>query len=141
MQAVWEKFQEEQHFVNTPPDTQWYQTLSLSILWKEISPEVRHEEAHIYSHRYVRYNISHIFIKVYTVTISIDSLNYRLLKSVSRYLYDKECPNKNEFTQSPLITSSDHYILVFWHSWINIIFSILPCHFEGIWTEIFEINV
>ena len=118
MQAVRKMFQKEQHFINTPPDTQWYQTLSLSILWEEISSEVRHEEAHIYSHRFV-------FNTVYIVTMSID----------------KGWPSENESTQwvpsnfSSLATSLDLFVLLSTIIiltillWINILFSISSCRY------------
>ena len=49
---VWKDFQEEQHPVDPPAHPLGHPALSLLILWKKISPEVWHEETHIYSHRY-----------------------------------------------------------------------------------------
>lgn len=37
--------------INSPSDPQRHTPLPLSVLWQKISPEVRHEKAHIHSHR------------------------------------------------------------------------------------------
>jgi len=39
--------------VNSSVDTQWHKTVPVSFLRQTIPPEIRHEETHLHSHRYV----------------------------------------------------------------------------------------
>lgn len=53
LQGVWKGVQALVHPVHTPPHPLRHAALPLPVLWQEVPPEVRHEEAHFHPHRQV----------------------------------------------------------------------------------------
>ncbi len=50
VRAMWQMLQEELNVIHPPFNSLRYEALSLRLLREAISPEIRHEEAHLYSH-------------------------------------------------------------------------------------------
>lgn len=50
VQTMWQDIQTVQHPVHPSIDSQRHSAVSLSVLRQTLPPEVRHEEAHLYSH-------------------------------------------------------------------------------------------
>lgn len=53
LHRVWESLQAFVHPFHPSAHTFQHQALSLPVLWQELSPEVRHEEAHLHTYRWV----------------------------------------------------------------------------------------
>ena len=53
---MWKDLQEEQHSVHPLAHPLRHPALPLLILWQKVPPEVRHEETHLYSHRWGQLN-------------------------------------------------------------------------------------
>jgi hypothetical protein len=51
MSGVREGFQTIVHPEHTHADSQWYEAISMSILWQKVPPKVGHEETYIHSYR------------------------------------------------------------------------------------------
>lgn len=51
LQSVWKAVQALVHPVNSPPHPLGHEALPLPVLWEKVSPEVRHEETHLHTHR------------------------------------------------------------------------------------------
>lgn len=51
MQGMWEDFQALIHAVHSPADPLGHTAVSLPVLRQEIPSEIRHEEAHVHTHR------------------------------------------------------------------------------------------
>lgn len=54
LQGVWKSLQALIHPVHSPPHPLGHTALPLSVLRQKVSPEVRHEETHLHSHRWGR---------------------------------------------------------------------------------------
>ena len=53
VQAVWQDVQAQLHPLHPPAHTLGHEAVSMPVLREEVPPEVRHEEAHLHSHRCV----------------------------------------------------------------------------------------
>lgn len=70
-----------EHSQHSPFNTLWHQTISLSILRQEVSSEVRYEETHLYSYRWVSYILKKSFLiakVVQIIFIYVNVINYIL---------------------------------------------------------------
>lgn len=61
LQGVWKGVQALVHTVHTPPHPLGHTALPLSVLRQEVPPEVRHEEAHFHSHRWLNTTVNELF--------------------------------------------------------------------------------
>lgn len=77
---MWEVVQEVLDAINASADTLGHKTLPLSVLRQTLSPEIRHEEAHVHPHRFVPIKISLI---IHSIAGAVSSLTETLIKPVN----------------------------------------------------------